>query len=508
MKAWWLAALGLTVLLASAPVVQADERADMVIEQIQDAIDAAKPLLVDYTLTYTYKKITWQQDCRIVDTGRGGTSRSSYRGPDRSKLAPEDRPPDMDYYFSPLQVSHQKAYTKEVTTRYVGAVSEGQTLYKIIEVTFSPQGPLHPPSMTELVKETWYVGPDDLIHRMKGEIQFTPDDKSQETKIVQVEGHVTTYRKPRETHIDPQSKVKPERIVDTQRGSILAMAYSQDGKRLAFGYYEGLAEVWDTQTWKPLPFNVKHAGLVQSIAFSPNGKMLATASTDKTAKLCDATTGADLHTLTHPDGVASVAFSPDGKHLATAANTTIRIWNATTGALEQTLTGHTGSIVNVAFSPDGKRLASCGWDNTAKLWDTTRWQVVANLVGHTGPVFSVDFSSNSKMLATTSRDGVVKLWDVATGRLLRTIQDEDGPIMALAFTHDGKSLAASYEDKLRDEGSYHPGIKFWDTTTGRSVRTLTSDNLSLTRLVVSPDGSTLLTGGWSRTVQLFALPQR
>ena len=203
-------------------------------------------------------------------------------------------------------------------------------------------------------------------------------------------------------------------------GPVNGVAYSPDGKRLATASYDQTAKVWDAESGKELLTLRGHSGPVLGVAYSPDGKRLATASEDNTAKVWDAESGRELLTLHgHSGYVSGVAYSPDGKRLATSGDKTAKGWDADSGKELLTLRGHSDTVVGVAYSPDGKRLATASRDKTAKVWDAETGKELLTLRGHSDAVTSVAYSPDGKRLATGSWDGTVQVYTLDLSDLLK-----------------------------------------------------------------------------------------
>jgi WD40 repeat protein/serine/threonine protein kinase len=275
-----------------------------------------------------------------------------------------------------------------------------------------------------------------------------------------------------------------------------SVAFSPDGKRLASGSWDNTVAVWDTTSGQEAITLKGHTDAVLCVTFSPDGKRLASASQDGTVKVWDATSGQEVLTLRgHAGALHSVAFSPDGRRLASAgSDKTVRVWNATSGQEALTLQGHTGVVQGVAFSPDGKRLASAGSDKTVRVWDATSGQEAFTLRGHTGMVFSLAFSPDGKRLASASQDETVKMWDATSGREALTLQGHTSMVFSVAFSPDGKRLASAGRDSA---------VKVWDAMRGQQVLTLRGHIAPVNSVAFRPDGKRLASASQDRTVKVW-----
>ncbi|MEW5961347.1 MAG: WD40 repeat domain-containing protein, partial [Chloroflexota bacterium] len=291
------------------------------------------------------------------------------------------------------------------------------------------------------------------------------------------------------------------------------VAFSPDGRTLASGSADGKIIFWDTATRRPLILPLTHPGSrVRTAAFSPNGNILASGSAGGAIMLWDVSaligrtdsTGLNNAKATpqplsqpltgHAGFITAVAFSPDGRTLASSsADGTVRLWDVSTAQeIGPPLTGHTGWVLDLAFSPDGHTLASAGTDQTIILWDVaneddTDRPLAYALTGHQGAVLSVAFSPDGQTLASGSTDGTIRLWDVA-GRRPRgqPLTGHRGEVNRVVFSPDGQTLASAGEDKT---------VILWAAGRGQPLdQPLVGHTGTILGLAFSPNGQTLASG--------------
>ncbi|MCY3021234.1 MAG: protein kinase [Planctomycetota bacterium] len=254
-------------------------------------------------------------------------------------------------------------------------------------------------------------------------------------------------------------------------------------------------KLWDVATGRETRTFSGHDHYVWSIAFSPDGRMALSGSSDYTMRLWDVVAGREVRTFReHAATGLCVAFSPDSRlALSFCFGNTLALWDVATGLELRILSGHTEAVRSLAFSPNGRLALSGSDDKTLKLWDLSTGRELQTFSGHASPVLAVAFSPDGRFVLSGSSDKII-LWSIKAGAQAQTFSFEIGGVNSVAFSPDGK-LALS--------GSRDTTSTLWDVDTGRKVRIFVGHSNQVQCLAFSSDGKLALSGGYDYTPRVW-----
>lgn len=293
----------------------------------------------------------------------------------------------------------------------------------------------------------------------------------------------------------------------SHQGTVFCIAFSPDGKTLASGggYYDATIRLWNAATGKEL-LRIKDGGVVRDLAWSADGKLLLTASDGDGVRFWDTATGKLVrHFPNRQGGTFRLALNRDGKTLATGESDRATDDKYQLLCLRDAVTGkelhrfRVERAYNVVFTPDGRTVALGGEQKNIRLWEVSTGKELPALAGHKSGTYAVAFSPTGKLLASggTFGDSATYLWEWPSRRLVHRLAAQDYGVHVIRFSPDGKIVAS---------GSGNPNgiIQLWDVATGKEIRRLTGHRSPIDGFTFSPDGRTIAsTGSWERTIRLW-----
>jgi len=339
-----------------------------------------------------------------------------------------------------------------------------------------------------------YDGIQYIGWQMRGTLPILFDCQYDELWLNRSESHPSLKTDERKT-----AQSLPKNLLYTLRGHrdwVNSVAVSPDERILASGSEDNTIKLWDINTGKILRTFKKgwwqkgHEGPVRTVIFSPDGHFFVSGSDDNTIKFWELKTG-KVRRILVGNGlwVRALAFSPDGRILASESET-IKLWEVKTGKTLFTLNGKN----TIAFSPDGRILASGGANNAITLWEVDTAKEIETLKKHGNAVTTLAFSPDGSILASGSEDDTIKLWDLSTGKQRCTLVGHEHSVFSVVFHPDGQTLTSASGDDT---------IKHWDIETGKEIYTLYGHDCTVNSIAFSPNGRILVSASNDKTIKLW-----
>ncbi|MGW5971223.1 nSTAND1 domain-containing NTPase [Streptomyces sp. NPDC055186] len=286
--------------------------------------------------------------------------------------------------------------------------------------------------------------------------------------------------------------------LDGHADTVRDIAWSADGRLLATASRDGTARVYEAESGRQLCVLPCDGAMVESVSFSPDGSRLATAGRDQVVRVWDVASGEPVRQLTGAGDIGrQVAWSPDGTRIAaTFKDQVTRMWEAGTGRPVQELRGHTGDVWGVAWAPDGSRLATASHDRTVIVWDAATGAATTTLTGHTEFVEGIAWSPDGECLATGSGDHTARIWDARTGALRLLLRGHTDYVWNPAFSPDGRLLATPSSDRT---------VRIVRTEDAKEVAVLRGHTDTVWTVTWSPSGTRLATASTDGTGRVWDL---